>query len=128
MSINANYLRTRFWILDWLHGSPIRKPYNDVKYICEHDINQGCEIRNAKLKALLLHAQKNTQFYHDINSLDLKDYPVMNKALLIEHHSEIEVPIEHIPGQQGAVMYKRQAALKEFLSKYPKILENVNVE
>lgn len=106
-SMRSFYLRYRFWLLDWLHGSPIRKPYNDVKYISEHNIQQGSAIKDTKLKELLLHAQAHTQFYKDINSLDLKDYPVMNKALLIEHHSEIVVPIEHIPGQRGDVYVQK---------------------
>lgn len=107
MDFHALYLRYRFWIKDYLHGSPIGKPYKDIKYISEHNIQISRKIKKAKLEQLLLHAQKHTQFYKNMNSLELQDYPVMNKALLIEHHSEIEIPVEHIPGQIGKVYVQK---------------------
>ena len=35
MDFQAIYLRNKFWIKDYLKGSPIGKPYKEVKYIQE---------------------------------------------------------------------------------------------
>ena len=100
MDFKALYLRLRFWITDVLHGSPILKPYKDVKFLTEHTYEEGRDIRNEKLKNLLKHASLYTEFYLGFSN-KLEDYPVMNKSLLLEHYNEICVDIKHLPWQKG---------------------------
>lgn len=46
MDFQAIYLRNKFWIKDYLNGSPIGKPYKEVKYIQEHSAEEGKKIVN----------------------------------------------------------------------------------
>lgn len=103
MDLNAVYLRNKFWITDFLKGSPIGKPYKEVKYLQEHSAEEGLPIRKAALHKLLDYARAHTAYYKDIKGYDLTDFPIMNKASLIEHYDEIRVREEEIPGQVGAV-------------------------
>lgn len=107
MDFNAIYLRTRFWILDFFKGSPIRRHYNEIKYLDTHDYDVCDEILNNKLGALLRHATANTAFYAKYGGLNLKDYPVMNKLSLIENMDSIKVAPSAIPGQIGDVHIQR---------------------
>ena len=103
MDFKALYLRCRFWIEDFLKGSPIGKPYREIKYIQEHSYEKGLPIREKNLHCLLDHARKHTSFYRNIAGYRLEDFPVMNKMSLIKHYDEIKVPDADIPGQQGKV-------------------------
>ena len=103
MDLNAFYLRTRFWIKDFLKGSPIRKPYNEIKFIQENSYEKGLPIREAALQQLLNFAKQNTTFYKNIQGNDLKSFPIMNKFSLLEHYNEICVEKSKIPGQVGDV-------------------------
>ena len=103
MDLNALYLRTRFWIKDFLKGSPIRKPYNEIKFIQENSYEKGLPIREAALQQLLNFAKQNTTFYKNIQGNDLKSFPIMNKFSLLEHYNEICVEKSKIPGQVGDV-------------------------
>lgn len=107
MDLNALYLRNRFWFLDFLHGSPIRKQYKDVKYFAEHSEEKTRSRKQAKLQQLLRYAQANSAFYGKYTTLNLSDYPVINKILLIENMEQIRVNDELIPGQVGKVHVQR---------------------
>lgn len=107
MDFNALYLRCRFWILDFLHGSPIRKQYNDVKYFAEHSEEETRRLKEKKLQELLQYAQKNSPFYSKFSKFKLSDYPVMNKVSLIENMDKIRVKDDVIPGQKGDVHIQR---------------------
>lgn len=103
MDLNAYYLRAKFWIEDYLKGSPIGKPYNEVKYIQEHSYEEGLPIREKALHNLMDFAREHSAYYKNIKGYDLKSYPIMNKATLLEHYGEIKVAPAEIPGQQGEV-------------------------
>ena len=103
MDLNAYYLRAKFWIDDYLKGSPIGKPYNEVKYIQEHSYEEGLPIREKALHNLMDFAREHSAYYKNIKGYDLKSYPIMNKATLLEHYDEIKVAPAEIPGQQGEV-------------------------
>ena len=107
MDLNALYRRSLFWIKDFLSGSPIRNQYNDVKYFAEKTESEARERKRTKLYKLLKYAQTNSVFYKDFTSLELKDYPVMNKLKLIENMDKIRVPDRVIPGQRGVVHIQR---------------------
>ena len=107
MDLKALVLRYRFWFLDILHGGHILKQYNDVKYFAEHSEVQTRKNKQAKLQRLLQYAQVNSEFYGKFSSLNLSDYPVMNKVSLIENMDRIRVHDDAIPGQVGAVHIQR---------------------
>ncbi|WP_370858983.1 phenylacetate--CoA ligase family protein [Phocaeicola coprocola] len=107
MDIHSIYLRYRFWILDFFKGSPIGKPYREIKVFDKLSFADGANKRERKLKQLLAFAQTNTIFYKNIKSYNLTDYPVINKQTLINHHKEIEVSQEVIPGQKGNIYIQK---------------------
>lgn len=103
MDINAFFLRCRFWINDFFKGSPIRKPYKEIKFIQEHSFEKGFPIRQKYLRQILDFASQNTEFYKGYKGKNLKDFPIMNKNALLEHFDKICVAKENIPGQIGDV-------------------------
>lgn len=107
MKIHSAYLRYRFWIFDYFKGSPIGKPYNEIKKMSELPFQQREKKREEKLKNLLMFAQENTIFYKNIKSYNLKDYPVIDKSILVQHHTEIEVPKGAIPKQTEDVYVQK---------------------
>ena len=107
MNLRALYLRRKFWFQDRLKGSPIGKPYREIKYIQEHSFEEGLPVRQAALEQLLKHAQKHANFYSGYTSLNLADYPVMNKMKLIENYEQLRVADKDIPGQVGDVYVQK---------------------
>lgn len=103
MDLNATYLRCKFWINDWLHGSPIGKPYKEIKYIQEHSYSEGLPIRERALKELIAYTQNNSPYYNDIEGDTLSSFPIMNKMDLLANYDKIKVAEGKIPGQKGAV-------------------------
>ena len=98
MTILSSFLRYHFWIRDFFQGGKIRSHYMNVRYLQEHG-EQTQFLRQRMLTDLLRHAMKNTRFYKNINSLELKDFPVVNKSVLQEHYDEIFIPEEENPWQ-----------------------------
>ncbi len=107
MDLQALYLRSRFWISDFMKGSPVRKQYNDIKYIDRHTKERCAPLIGQKLHKLLEYAQTHTDFYSRFDSFELRDYPVMNKLSLIQNMERIRVAPEEIPGQKGEVHIQR---------------------
>ena len=107
MNVHSHFLRFRFWILDLFKGSPIGNPYRDIKKLNFASYEKEQFLREAKLKRLLEFVQKNTSFYHCFHSYKLTDYPVINKHVLINHHKELEVAKDKIPGQIGDVYIQK---------------------
>ena len=103
MDLSALFLRTQFWVKDFLNGSPIRTPYKEIKFIQEHSYEEGLPIREKALHKLLTHAKQNSVFYKNIKGNDLSSFPIMNKASLLEHYHEICVEKSKIPGQVGDI-------------------------
>lgn len=101
MDLHAAYLRREFWIKDFFAGSPVGKPYAEIKEFDCMKFEEAENFRKLKLASLLSHAQQHTRFYSGYSSMNLKDYPIMNKSALLDRYEDICVSIEEIPGQVG---------------------------
>lgn len=101
MNLRSLYLRKKFWIKDFLHGSHVWKPYHEIKKFDNLSIEDAEHFRRRKLEALLNHARQQTEFYSGYSSLNLQDYPIMNKSILLDNHDKICVKHDKIPGQRG---------------------------
>lgn len=97
------YLRQKFWLHDFIKGSPIRTIYNYLKKFHKLSFSEANTIREKRLRDLLDFAIQNTEFYSDYKTYNLQDYPVMNKSIYIENYNEIKVDIGKIPGQKGVL-------------------------
>lgn len=100
--LKQQFLRTTYWINDFLHGSPIRSKYLTVKKL-QTGGGKLKKLKDDKLHTLLHHAVLNCPFYRGIESGDLFNFPVVNKKILTQNHDLIAVEHEKIPGQKGAI-------------------------
>lgn len=107
MDLKSYYLRWRFWLNDYLNGSPIRKPYTEIKWLYEHSEETTRHVRELQLNEMLDYACSNTSFYAQYKNGTLLDFPVMSKQLLIENADSITVPVKKIPGQIGLVYVQK---------------------
>jgi len=107
MNLRAFYLRVKFWIKDFLSGSPIGVPYKETKFIMEHSYEEGLPLREKALKSLLAYYQTNSEYYSKFSGYDLTQYPVQAKASLIENHDKMCVKEDVIPGQVGPVFIQK---------------------
>lgn len=79
-----------FWSIDALRGGQVRKALGLIRK-CEDGIWSDAEVMNyqkACLEKLLQHCKDTVPFYHDMQSLDLKEWPVMNKSLIKENQEK----------------------------------------
>ncbi len=100
MSIKTYLLRKKFWIHDWCQGAPLWNAYQEVKHI-NTNVKFAEKQREKRLKELLLYVKKETDFYSDIKSLRLEDFPVVNKLTIIENYSRFTPSTTVIPNQKG---------------------------
>lgn len=107
MNYYSFYRRWQFWVLDYLKGAPIGKPYRDIQKFGKISYLKKQKMREEKLKRLLMFAQANTVFYKSYKNYNLSEYPIINKSILINHHKDFEVLKEAIPKQQGSVYIQK---------------------
>ncbi|MGF7184767.1 phenylacetate-CoA ligase [Desulfitispora alkaliphila] len=82
--------RYGFWSLDFLKGSPIRKHYNEIKYI-NNGGNKSEEIEKGNLKNLLNYAVNNTEFYKEYKDYtSIKDFPIIDKNTIKNNELQIQ--------------------------------------
>lgn len=102
MSLRTYFLRKKFWLNDFLHGSPMWKQYKEVRLIIENP-HKGKSIIDRRLADILRYAKENTAFYSSVKGNTLADFPVINKQTILEDYSAFVIPTEKIPGQIGDV-------------------------
>lgn len=100
MTLLSTILRYNFWIKDFLKGDKVWTHYCDIRYL-QKKSQLAITQREQMLSELLHYATNNTKFYKNINSSDLKNFPVVNKGLLKKHYDEILIPEDANPWQRG---------------------------
>lgn len=82
------YARNRaFWLIDSLRGGSIKKAYRIIEN-CDKGLWSEDEISSYQKKAiekLLSHTKSTVPAYSSYDSLELSDWPVVNKAILKEN-------------------------------------------
>ena len=107
MEIKAFILRNTFWIKDFLKGSPIGKPYREIKWLQTHSQQEGQKKREKQLQDLLKYMTTYSAYYRMLKGKSLSEFPVMNKMALIENYEKLRITEEHIPGQVGPVFIQK---------------------
>lgn len=79
----ASDLREAFWAEDIKNGGLIKNQYDEIKRVLSEKDFQWVK---DKFRDIKVHAIKNTNYYKAFNADD--EFPVVNKVLLIERHSE----------------------------------------
>ena len=95
------YLRRKFWINDFLNGSLMWKNYKDIFYMQKNP--EGKLKRELYLSEILSFAKQNTEFYSKISGNHLKEFPVINKNIILNNYNDFIVPYNKIPGQKGNI-------------------------
>ena len=92
MPINESLRRSIFWSLDFLKGRPIRRHYNEVKYLLNHPSSENArKIRKDNLQTLFKHATLTTVFYKSFKGKKkLSDFPIISKEMIRENFSDFE--------------------------------------
>jgi len=78
--MNLNIRARIFWGLDVLRKSPIKKRLYKISKINDGDTYEA--YHKAELHLLLKHAKTTTAYYENIETLDVLDYPVVNKNII----------------------------------------------
>lgn len=76
-----------FWTMDYLYGSPVKKNVKKVNY----DMDTG-RVDESQLGNILNYAIKNVPFYSEFKSMQLQDFPIMNKPKYLKEYSKIMSP------------------------------------
>lgn len=73
-----------FWTIDKLTGNRVCYPYEEMKLFDRLDSNNSVIINKQKkqINKLIKHAKSTTEFYGDIKSENLEDFPIINKNLI----------------------------------------------
>lgn len=70
-----------FWVKDWLTGGKIYEAYKELS----KNTTYNAESTQEKIHKLILHAKENTEFYANIETNNIKNFPVINKAIIKEN-------------------------------------------
>lgn len=100
MSLKSYLQRKKFWFDDWCQGSPLWNAYREIKQM-NNDMQFAMIQREMRLRELLAYAQKNTLYYSHLTSLNLSDFPVVNKLIIMEDFDKFTPPFTSIPFQKG---------------------------
>lgn len=79
-----------FWGGDYLKGSPVRKHYEEVKYIMDHHGSEKAEaIRRSHLENLLAHAHTTVPYYQrNTESSAFDSFSVITKSTVLENYDD----------------------------------------
>lgn len=100
MKLKRFLQRIKFWFDDWCQGSPLWNAYMEIKQM-NNDTQFAMAQREIRLHELLSYAQKNTSYYSHLTSLNLSDFPVVNKLIIMENFDKFTPPFTSIPFQKG---------------------------
>ncbi|MCQ2366112.1 MAG: hypothetical protein MJ056_02970 [Akkermansia sp.] len=103
MSIKASILRKIYWVNDFLHGSPVRSQYRDIRKKQTDTASIG-----KSLAELLEYAASHCEFYRAYKGKSLADFPVVNKNIIRDNMEDIRIPEEENPWQDKGAAYHIQ--------------------
>lgn len=107
MSLKAFLLRRVFWFKDRKNGSPIGVHYRELKKTAKN-VDLSKTLQRNRLKELLDYATSKTTFYANYKGKELKDFPIVNKRILIDNHDAIKIPEANNPYQPAGTSYHIQ--------------------
>lgn len=81
--IASSLRRKVFFLLDLLRGGPVKKHYNEIKYIIEHPADEeAVRLKEKYLNDLLDHAAATTPFYSRYQGRKISGFPVIDKNII----------------------------------------------
>jgi phenylacetate-CoA ligase len=84
--MGGNFRERGFWLVDRLHGGPIRKHYDEIAYLTSHP-DESARSSSARLQELLCHATTYVPHYGRFKGVtSLADLPVLQKDEIRQHY------------------------------------------
>lgn len=86
MTILEFFRNQAFWVMDAVRGGKVRKSLTILKK-CEDGIWTDEEVANYQTEALgklMIHCMNTVPFYKELRTLELKEWPVLNKSKIKE--------------------------------------------
>lgn len=77
-----------FWLFDLIKGGKIKKHFIEIKNSFEN-LEYNKNSHNQNLINILSYAKNNSEFYKNITGSSLKDFPIINKNIIIQNYEEI---------------------------------------
>ncbi len=80
----VNWIKRKiFWFKDFTSGAAMWRHYRDVRSIMLHP-EKSASLIEERLEAALAYAKKNTLFYQGVAGDSWKDFPVINKLVILK--------------------------------------------
>lgn len=96
----AGIRRMLFWAADIMAGGRLWTAYRDVRRMNMHP-GRAAQARPRMLKGIMEFAKASTDFYTSVVGTELKDFPVINKAVIRAGYDAFQVTADRIPGRRG---------------------------
>ncbi|MFV0180248.1 hypothetical protein NZD85_08885 [Empedobacter stercoris] len=77
-----------FWLFDLIKGGKIKKHFIEIKNSFEN-LEYNKNSHNQNLINILSYAKNNSEFYKNITGSSLKDFPIIDKNIIIQNYEEI---------------------------------------
>ena len=100
MSIKEQYMRKKFWMKDFIQGSHMWNDFKEIEYIYNNPVG-GEKIRQQRLSGFIDFAIHNVPFYKRVGSINLQDFPIIDKQLIRANPTDFLASKESIPNQHG---------------------------
>lgn len=109
MSIDGFIKRNYYWMNDRLHGSRVRKHFDEIGVVLR-DISTGKAIQQERLRQLLHHATTCSEFYKPYHGKEIGEFPVTTKNILNDNHDAVAVAIKDIPEQETEKLHVQRTS------------------
>lgn len=78
-----------FWFVDTLKGGKIYKHLKEITFLNEEYANpKAYLLRNKRLNEILEHTCNNVPYYKNVNSINLNDFPVVDKNIIRNNYNQ----------------------------------------
>lgn len=96
----AGIKRMLFWAADIMAGGRLWSEYKDVRRMNTQPARADLA-RKSMLEDIISFAKTGTRFHASVDGTELKDFPVVNKAVIKADYEAFQIPEGMIPGRHG---------------------------
>lgn len=109
MSIGGAVRRTLYWTNDRIHGSKVRKHFDEIGTVLA-DYERGSVIQRKRLEELLEHFTSYSEYYKPYKGKSINEFPVVTKHILNENHDAVTIKAEYIPEQETETVHVQRTS------------------
>ena len=92
MTLLESLRKYSFWLMDFFRGSPIRKHFNEIKFIIENfNSTEAKQLKKKHLNNLLNEARAFTPYYKlNAKSASINDFPIIDKSIVMNNYDAFQ--------------------------------------